>query len=254
MTLTLYGSWFSPFARKVALALELKGLDYEHVDALTRAFHAQLLCLNPRGEVPVLTDNAITVVNSSDILQYLERRCPEPALYPVDDADRVTARALERLADHRLDPVVVCSSLWHWADRRDEPPPQLRARAQLDFETILSELEQALQTRSKPWPFGAPGVVECSLYPNLLAAPALGLKLDRNRFPNVHSYLRAMREHPVFAEDALRTARFLKALPAADHERSKIFWSGDRIEWLLSRGLHAWLYAEIEAGRATFPA
>lgn len=38
MALTLYGSWFSPFARKVALALELKGLDYEHVDALTRAF------------------------------------------------------------------------------------------------------------------------------------------------------------------------------------------------------------------------
>ena len=34
MTIRLYGSWFSPFARKVALALELKSLPYDYVDGL----------------------------------------------------------------------------------------------------------------------------------------------------------------------------------------------------------------------------
>jgi hypothetical protein len=32
-----------------------------------------------------------------------------------------------------------------------------------------------------------------------------------------------------------------------------LFWSGDRIEWLMMRGFHKWLFNEIESGRAAFP-
>src|SRR5476651_201980 len=101
MPLTLYTSWFGTFARKVALGLELKGLAYEAIDALERDFRPQLLALNPRAEAPVLTDGALTIVNSSDILRYLEERYPEPRLFPATIEDRVLARALERLADQR---------------------------------------------------------------------------------------------------------------------------------------------------------
>src|SRR5688572_12069645 len=106
MARVLYTSWFSTFARKAALGLELKGLSYEAVDALERNFRPQLQRLNSRIEVPVLVDNDVTIVNSSDILQYLEWQYPTPALYPVSIADRVVARALERLADQRFDPIV----------------------------------------------------------------------------------------------------------------------------------------------------
>lgn len=150
MAITLYGSWFSPFARKVALGLELKGLTYEHQDALTREFHAKLLELNPRAEVPVLVDDDVIVVNSSDILQYLEWRYPTPALYPQDIAERVTARALERLADHRFDPIVVDCTFWRWAERDDQPPAGLLAHGQADLERVLSRLEQELAHRPKP--------------------------------------------------------------------------------------------------------
>src|SRR5271165_2096015 len=54
MTIRLYGSWLSPFARKVALALELKALPYDYVDGLLAENRAELHKLNPRGEVPVL--------------------------------------------------------------------------------------------------------------------------------------------------------------------------------------------------------
>ena len=94
MTIRLYSSWFSPFARKVAIGLELKGLPYEPVDALAREFRAELIRLNPRAEVPVVTDDGLTVVNSSDILQYLEWRYPDLPLYPAAIAERVAARAL----------------------------------------------------------------------------------------------------------------------------------------------------------------
>jgi hypothetical protein len=55
------------------------------------------------------------------------------------------------------------------------------------------------------------------------------------------------------AADRKRTAAFLKTLSSSTHERTRLFWSGDRIEWLLSRGFNGWLSAEIDAGRATFP-
>jgi glutathione S-transferase len=253
VALCLYTSWFSTFARKAALGLELKGLAYEAVDALVRDFRPRLLELNARVEVPVLTDGDLVVVNSSDILQYLDWKYPEPALYPAAIEERVTARALERLADQRLDPIVVDCSFWHWADRPDEPPTGLLAAGQSDLEKVLERLEAALGSRPKPWPFGSPGVVECAFFPNLAAARPLGFSIDEGRYPAVLGWLRAMRRHPVFAADAKRTAAFLTTLASSNHERTRLFWSGDRMEWLLARGFHHWLANEIDAGRAAFP-
>lgn len=253
MARVLYTSWFSPFARKVALGLELKGLQYEAVDGLKRDFHSELARLNGRVEVPVLVDDGLVVVNSADIVQYLEWRYPTPPLYPEPVEDRVAARALERLADHRLDPIVVDCSYWSWADRDDQPPEGLLAAGQADFDSVLAQLEAELAKRPKPWPFGTPGLVECSWYPNLVAAQPLGFKIDKERFANISSWLSAIRRHPVFFADARRTAMFLKTLSSATHETRKLFWSGDRLEWLLSRGYHEWFANEIREGRVAYP-
>jgi glutathione S-transferase len=253
MTIRLYGSWFSPFARKVALALELKALPYDYVDGLLAENRAELHRLNPRGEVPVLVDDGVVVINSSDIVQYLDWRHPAPALYPAAAVERVAVRALERLADSRLDPIIVDCSFWRWAERDDQPPPGLMEAAQQDLDTVLDRLEQALTPRPKPWPFGAPGLAECAWFPNLAAVRPMGFALDVARFPGVVAWLRAMRTHPVFAADAKRTAAFVSELKTTSVERRKLFWSGERIEWLLARGFHDWFFGEIAAGRAMFP-
>ena len=253
MARILYTSWFSTFARKVALGLELKGLAYEPVDALARDFRAELKRVNPRAEVPVLLDDDLVIVNSSDILQYLDWRYPTPRLYPESIADRVVARALERLADHRFDPLIVDCSFWHWADRDDRPPPGLLEAGQQDLEITLAQLEGELSSRPVPWPFGAPSAVECAWFPNLVAAQPLGFKIDAARSPTVLRWLDAMRHHPVFANDRKRTAAFLKTLSSSNHERKRLFWSGDRLEWLFAHGFHDWFANEIRADRATFP-
>ncbi len=36
-------------------------------------------------------------------------------------------------------------------------------------------------------------------------------------------------------------------------EREKIFWRGDRIEWLLARGYHDWFMKEISEDRVIWP-
>ena len=253
MSRLLYTSWISTFARKAALALELKGLSYEAIDGLTHEARAELERINPRREVPVLVDGDLSIVNSSDILQYLEWRYPQPPLYPSAIEDRVTARALERLADQRLDPIVVNCSYWHWAERNDASPPGLLDAGQRDLEVVLARLQAVLEQRPRPWPYATPGVVECAWFPNLIAAQPLGFVIEAPRFGTVLEWLQAMRTHPVFAADRRRTAAFLKTLSNRNYERERLFWSGERLEWLLARGFHDWFATEIRADRVAFP-
>ena len=114
----LYDSAFSPFARKVRMVLEYKGLNYEPVDGLLKSNHAALKAVNGRIEVPALVDDDIVVVNSADIVAYLDNRYAAKSIYPDAPAIRVHARAWERVADTFVDPIFVDISYWKWA----EPP------------------------------------------------------------------------------------------------------------------------------------
>jgi len=113
----LYDSAFSPFARKVRMTLEYKGLNYEAVDGLLKANHAALKAVNGRVEVPSLVDDGIVIVNSADIVAYLDYRYPAKRVCPDDPAARVHARAWERVADTFVDPILVNISYWKWAER-----------------------------------------------------------------------------------------------------------------------------------------
>ena len=250
----LFTNGFSPFARKVAMALEYKGLAYESVDGLSRANHARLLAVNPRAEVPVLVDGAITVVNSSDILDYLERKYPERTIYPADLKARVEARALERLADARIDAIMLDCSIWTWADRKDPPLPRLKEAGQHDLDAIFARIEATLGSFAAPLPFGHLTIAEFALWPHLAALRPLGFTLDAEKYPRLSAWFAAMRRDKVFLADARRTAEFMKTIgTTADFERTKIFWRGDRVEWLLARGFHDWFFDEIKAGRAIWP-
>ena len=125
VVITLYDSAFSPFARKVRMVLEHKGLPFEAVDGLLKSNHAALKSVNGRVEVPALTDGDITVVNSADIVAYLEFRYPETPVYPAEPAARVAARAWERTADTLVDAVLVNLSYWKLLERDDTMPGRL---------------------------------------------------------------------------------------------------------------------------------
>src|SRR5437868_5918437 len=165
--LTLFTNGFSPFARKVALALEYKGLAYEPIDGLNHENRDALIKVNPRAEVPALIDGDIVVVNSSDIVAYLDLKYPERPIYPAALKDRVEARALERLADARIDAIMLDCSIWLWADRKDTPPPGLIEAGQRDLDTIFARIEANLANYPAPLPFGHLTVAEFALWPHL---------------------------------------------------------------------------------------
>jgi hypothetical protein len=54
-------------------------------------------------------------------------------------------------------------------------------------------------------------------------------------------------------DQPVRARNFMKNLAQQNFERVKIFWRGDRIEWMLAKGYHDWFMGEIKAGRTIWP-
>ena len=58
----LFDSAFSPFARKVRMVLEFKGLAFQVKDGLLKSNHAELKAVNGRVEVPTLARMPLFIV------------------------------------------------------------------------------------------------------------------------------------------------------------------------------------------------
>ena len=168
----LYDSAFSPFARKVRMVLEHKGLPFEAVDGLLKSSHAALQAVNGRVEVPVLVDDGITVVNSADIVAYLDFRYPEKPVYPSDPAARVQARAWERTADTLIDAVLVNLSYWKLLDRHDTMPAGLLEKARADMGIAYAALERDLA--GKEFVCGALSIADIALFPHITSRAVHG--------------------------------------------------------------------------------
>ncbi|MGH7874057.1 MAG: glutathione S-transferase family protein [Candidatus Binatia bacterium] len=83
MAIELYWGSGSPFAWRVMLTLEVKGLAYESkLLEFSKGEHKTpaYLKLNPRGKVPTLKDGDFVVYESVAMMAYLDRKYPEPPL------------------------------------------------------------------------------------------------------------------------------------------------------------------------------
>jgi glutathione S-transferase len=247
----LFDSAFSPFARKVRMVLEHKGLQFEVVDGLLKSSHAALQAVNGRVEVPVLADDGITIVNSADIIAYLEFRYPEKPVYPSDPAARVQARAWERTADTLIDAVLVNLSYWKLLDRHDTIPAGLLEKARADMGPAYAALERDLT--GKEFVCGALSIADIALFPHIASGRFMEVEFDKETHPNLARWLATMRRLPICIDDQGRARNYVAAIKEHDLERKRIFWRGDRIEWMLSRGFHDWFFKEIAEGRVLWP-
>jgi glutathione S-transferase len=97
---TLYTADRCPYAARVRIVLAEKGLSYDAVEIDLDDRPGWLYEKNPLGRVPVYEeDEGLVLPESRVIMEYLDERYPEPALLPVDAAER----ALVRLQLERFD-------------------------------------------------------------------------------------------------------------------------------------------------------
>jgi len=130
---TLYTADRCPYAARARIALAEKGLAYDAVEIDLSDRPAWLYGKNPLGRVPVYEeDGGLVLPESVVIMEYLEERYPEPALWPADPAER----ALGRLLLERFDDLLGDA---YYAVRRGEPREQLDGR--------LAELDRVLEGR-----------------------------------------------------------------------------------------------------------
>jgi len=96
--ITLYYGSGSPYAWRVQLALEEKGIPYEPVLlSFSQGDHKkpEHLARHPHGKVPAIADDGVTVYESTPIVEYLEEKHPEKPLLPRDPAARARVRMEE---------------------------------------------------------------------------------------------------------------------------------------------------------------
>lgn len=96
----LFGTYHSPFTRRVAAALTSRAIPYEHDDLNGYADPARARGLNPVGKVPVLVlDDGEHLIDSMAILDYLDERVgPNQALFPRSGPERRSALRLAAIA------------------------------------------------------------------------------------------------------------------------------------------------------------
>lgn len=96
----LYSNPLSPFAARVRLAIEAKGLDIEILDPPGGTKSDEYLSMNPMGKIPALVLDDGTVIPESDtIVEYLEDAFPQKALRPASAEDKAKARLIARVAE-----------------------------------------------------------------------------------------------------------------------------------------------------------
>jgi glutathione S-transferase len=107
--LVVYGSPLSPFVRKVEVVLREKGLDYDLENVNIMAKPDWFEEISPAGRIPVLRDRSVgtdgiagTIPDSSAICAYLERKAPQPPLYPQGAYDYGRALWYEEYADSEI--------------------------------------------------------------------------------------------------------------------------------------------------------
>jgi len=99
--LHLYHGGMSNCSMRVRMTLEEKNLDWtsHHID-LRKAENTtpEYFGIHPKGLVPALVHDGVVIIESTDIIDYLDEHFPEPALRPADAAAREQMHEWMRLA------------------------------------------------------------------------------------------------------------------------------------------------------------
>jgi glutathione S-transferase len=179
----VYGSPVSSFTRKVLLALEFKGVAHRcelpDMELFTR--------LNPLAKMPILVTEGRTIIDSSVICDFIDRRYPEaPPLYPADVFLRARALWLEEYIDTALQASIypLVNEVMFKPLRYGQPAdPKLAEESKLPIGERLEYLETELT--GETFIEGGTGIVEITLYAVLANSMRCGFVIDPARWPRL---------------------------------------------------------------------
>lgn len=200
----LHGYFRSSASYRVRIALNLKGLDADHLSHHLRRGEQRdpaFLALNPQGLVPALQDDTGEVLTQSlAIIEWLEETQPQPALLPKDPLRRARVRAFAQALACDTHPV---QNLKVLARLRELglPEEQVTAWAAWANREGLGACEALIANESGPFCFGeAPTIADLCLVPQLFNARRFGV--DVSAYPRLLKAEAAAQAMKAFADAA----------------------------------------------------
>ena len=182
--MVLIGQYDSPFVRRVAIALDLYKIPYEHRTWSTFGDADLLAPFNPLRRVPTLVlDDGESLIDSFAILDWLDELVgPEHALIAQCGAERRAALRICALATGLADKAV---SLLYERILHNETSRVWIDRCHAQIADVFTVLETYRAARSAPWWFGdrighADIAVACAIRFTREAHPGL---FDTARWP-----------------------------------------------------------------------
>jgi glutathione S-transferase len=166
MALTFYYGSGSPFAWKVWLILEHKGIPYEfRLLSFDRGDTkcAEFRAVNPRGKVPAIVDGSFALWESAIIAEYLEERYPQKPLLPNDAQACATVRRIAAEADSYLSPAV--TQLFELTLYRKDPATPAEIGAV--HREILEELSLLEAQFIGPYLVGPLSIADFAVFPHM---------------------------------------------------------------------------------------
>lgn len=197
----LIGQFDSSFVRRVAIALTLYGLPFEHRPWSVFSDMEKVRPLNPLMRVPTLVlDDEDVLFDSHLIIAYLERLVPpERSLWPATDPDRHRALKIAALATGTADKGV---SLFYEKVLHKEVSPLWVERCRAQIAGALSMLEEDREGRNGSYWFGdaighADIAVACAIRHTTEALPDVVAMQD---YPALRAHCERLEALPVFRE------------------------------------------------------
>jgi glutathione S-transferase len=214
----LYGSPISPFARKVAVMLEEKGLDYEVRPVRPHDRDAEFRRLSPLGKIPAYKDDAVGLADSSVICVYLEKTFPEVALYPAELMELLRALWFEEYFDGAMFAVMGVIYVEQFMNPclRATPTNQalLEEMLKVKLPPMLAYLESQLQDE---WLVGGKfSIADISIGTGFVNMRSIGIAPDKALYPKLAAYVERVLARPSFVKCAAAMDAFVGTIARTD--------------------------------------
>jgi glutathione S-transferase len=198
----LIGQYDSPFVRRVAIAMRLYGLAFEHRPWSTFGDGDKIVPFNPLRRVPTLVlDGGEALIESTAILDYLDELAgPDKAMIAERGPERRHALKICALATGLGDKAV--SLVYERVLRKGHQSKIWVERCEAQIGGVLEVLEKQRAGIAAPYWFGArighvDIAVACVLRFTSEAHPQL---FDATRYPALSAHAAACEALPAFAE------------------------------------------------------
>ncbi len=213
----VFGASLSPFVRKLRAYLAEKGIDYDIESVMPGSDDEKFRKMSPIGKIPAFSDGTVAVSDSSVVCAYLERKNPDPPLYPHDDADYARALWLEEWADTVLVPAasvpfrerLLARSLFNREPDEDAVTQAIENEIPAAFDYLEGQLSGA-----------GPVIGDTVTIADIaISSPFVNLaygncSVDAGRWPKLAAYVETMLARPSFTALLAEEKEFISAFAA----------------------------------------